>query len=56
MQTSSAASPFLFQVDYALLQGGIAVGDTIEFFAAVEDSNGTIGSGAVNINGVVMFI
>lgn len=52
VQTNNSVSPFTFQIDYNLLQGGITIGDTIEFFAAVEDSNGTVGCGDVLTNGV----
>lgn len=49
--TTDAASPFNFQVNYALLQSAIIPGDTIEFFATAEDSNANIGAGSVNLAG-----
>jgi hypothetical protein len=49
--TTDSVSPFNFQVNYTLLQSALLPGDTIEFFATAEDSNGNVGAGSVTLAG-----
>jgi hypothetical protein len=53
VQTSDSLAPFNFQLNYSLLQSALLPGDTIEFFATAEDSNGNVGAGSVSLQGLV---
>lgn len=49
--TTDSISPFNFQINYGLLQSALFPGDTIEFFATAEDSNGKVGAGQIGLSG-----
>lgn len=51
VQTTDSLQPFNFQINYSLLQSALLPGDTIDFFATAEDSNGNVGAGNLNLAG-----
>ncbi len=59
VEASNAASPFTFTLDYSLLAGGVAAGQTIEYFVVAQDlaspvnvgiNSGTFNSAPASVN------